>query len=164
MEEKHYNITRLANTVGIAMISQFLADIIFSLVDDNILKTDVIVSEVSIYFGTTATAIVIFALPENVDRLETIVISIVTYNYFTALAQNDFDLDFEIDAKEIVFTIILVELFTITFDKKSLNDYINKYNQRHHIVAPLRKTDKNSFEFLFIIFISNLIAYPLRRI
>ncbi len=164
MENNHYNIVRLGNTVGIAVISQFFADIIVSLVDDNILTTDVILSDISVYFGAVATAFVIFALPETADRLEIIAISTVTYNYFTSLAENDFNVDFEINTQEIVFTIILVELFTLAFDRKSLNDFINKYNERHHIIAPELDTNKNSLEFLILIFVSNLISYPFRRL
>lgn len=163
MDTSHYNTIRLANIVSRAVISQFAADVIVSLIDDNILKTDIVISDTEVYFGAIITALVIFALPKTADRLEIIAIASVTYNYFINLARNDFDFDFKINTQEIVFTIVLTELFTITFDKTAINDYYNKYIRRHHLPCPELPTTKSEVSLLTLIFISNIITYPIRR-
>lgn len=160
---EQYNIRRLANYVGIAIISQFFADLVFSVLDDNILETDVIVSDVSLYSAATMTALVVFGLPKNIPRLELIIIATISYEYFKSLTNEITGKPANLEPSNIIFTVILVEIISLTFDKKAINDYINKYNQRNNIAAPVLDTSKNSIEFLFYIFLGNLISYPIRR-
>lgn len=154
---------KLGNAVGIALISQFLADIIFSIIDGNIIETDLILSDISIYYGAAASGIVLVLLPSNMDKLELIVFAAVTFQYASNLVSSQTGEGFIINERSIVFDILLAEILTTVFDRKSLNDYYNKLNKRHHFIDEEYETDKTSFEFLFFLFLSNLINYPRRN-
>lgn len=149
-----------ANGVGIGLISQFFADIIFSLISDNVLETDVIISDISLYYAAASAGAIAGILGPFMDRFAIVFFSVVTFafvnNYVQYLrGRRDFDLTNE----DIIFNIIVTIVVIYCFDKKAIPDYLNHYYERHCVDHPRYNSDKSSFEFLFILCISNLINF-----
>ena len=156
--------TRFANGVGIGLISQFFADTLFSLLSDNITKTDIVISDISLYYAAAAAGAMGGILGPYMDRFAIVAFSTVTFAYVNNLVDDLTGNDkFYLSTEDIVFDIIVTIIVVYMIDDKSINDYWNHYYERHMIDHPRYNSDRTSFEFLFILTIVNLLNFRQKK-
>ncbi len=151
---------KLANGVGIGIISQFFADIIFTTVTSNIVLGDIIISDVSLYYGAASAGLITAYLAPFLDKFAIVPFSAITFAYANNLVDSlSNENDFYIDEQNIVFDIIVTEIVLFLSDRTAVPDYYNHLYERKFHQNPHLNTDKTSFEFLFILMLSNLIGF-----
>lgn len=151
---------KLANGVGIGIISQFFADIIFTIVTSNIVLGDIIISDVSLYYGAASAGLITAYLAPFLDKFAIVPFSVITFAYVNNLVDSlSNENDFYIDEQNIVFDIIVTEIVLFLSDRTAVPDYYNHLYERKYHQNPHLNTDKTSFEFLFILMLSNLIGF-----
>lgn len=149
-----------ANGVGIGIISQFFADIIYSLLNDNITKTDIVISDISLYYASASAGAIAGILGPFMDRFAVVAFSTTTFVFVNNIMDDITNKkEFNIDSQGLIFDILLTEIVIYCFDKKAINDYYNHYFDRKMIEHPKYNSDKTSFEFLFVLAIVNLLNF-----
>lgn len=148
---------RLANGVGIGLISQFFADIIFTIATENIISTDIIISDVGLYYGAASAGIVAALFSYHLDKLALIPLSAITFAYVNNLVVSK-DNEIILNTENIVFDIILTYVVTLLIDNTAINDYYNHKYQKKYQYSLNLNTDKSSLNFLFILTISNMLS------
>ncbi len=151
---------KLANGVGIGLISQFFADIIFTIATSNIILGDILISDISLYYGAASAGLITAYLAPFLDKFAIVPFSVITFAYVNNLVDSlSKDNDFYIDEQNIVFDIIVTEIVLFLFDRTAVPDYYNHLYERKFHQNPHLNADKTSFEFLFILMITNLIGF-----
>lgn len=150
-------LPNLLNGAIFGVISQFLSDIIISLLleDNNIIKDDIKVSEISQYYASMASGMVAGVLLIYLDPFAVALFSTITYNYVFNLIENDLNLNFALDSVEIIEDTIESILLLYLFSPTSHIQY-RRYTEKRHFIEPdIKRTDRTTTQLIFFIILTN---------
>lgn len=126
------------NGAKIGVISQFISDIVLSLLlyNEKLIINDVKVSPIASYYAAAASGAMIAVLSIYMDPFAIILFSNITYDYVYEIVNNDFNPEsINIRPREIVFDTVLIIILTYLFDPTAHNQYL-RYRQKKKGIEP----------------------------
>lgn len=130
------NLTNILEGIKSGITSQFISDIIISLLayKDEIITTDIRISSTTSYISSTITGGITGLLSLYLDPLAIIPFSIITYNYsyeiFDYIINKD---EITITPIDDIFDIGAITILVALFDPNAIKNYKNKTNTKRTI-------------------------------
>ena len=136
------------------VIAQFLSDVIISLLlnNENIVLNDIKISEISSYYASVASGMVVSVLYIFMDPFAVVVFSITTYAFVYDLIESlTKNKEFSINAVEIVFDSIVSILLIYAFDNTAHSQYYRYWQKRCLIEPTIQRTDRSRGQSIFFV-------------
>lgn len=135
------------------IFSQFIADIVISLLTYNneILKKDINISEISSYYASVASGMIAGFLSVFIDPIALVPFAAITYDYIYELADyiiNDDDIKF--NPQESIFDIGVIIIFVVLFDPTTRHQYLRFKQKRCHVEPNLPRKNRTLATTIFI--------------
>lgn len=153
------------NGAKIGVISQFISDIILSLLlyNEDLITNDINISSIASYYAAAISGAMIAVLSIYMDPFAIILFSNVTYSYVYELVNNNYNYNnLNIRPREIIFDTVLIIILTYAFDPTAHNQYF-RYKQKRLGVEPTYQRRDRPFT-LSIFFLVLINAYNFLKI
>ncbi len=155
--DRAHILPNLLNGATQGIIAQFLSDLIitFLLEEGEILVNDVNISNISQYYASVASGMVAGVLLIFLDPFAVVLFSTIAYNYVYLLVENNFNINFEIDAKEIIEDSIETILLLFMFDPTARSQYLRYTEKRHYLEPNIPRRDRTTIQLIFFVILTN---------
>lgn len=152
--DREHILPNILNGAKFGVISQFLSDIILSLLLSNelIVIEDIKLSEVSAYYASVASGMMGGLLSIFLDPFAMVLFTIITYayvfNFFEIILNNA---EFIVKPKEIIFDALVTIILIYCFDPTAHSQYL-RYKQKRNLIEPtIKRSDRSLGLSIFII-------------
>ena len=157
-EDRTHILPNFLNGAKFGVISQFISDIIISLLlyNETLILEDINISKPASYYAAAASGAMIAVLSIYMDPFAIILFSNVTYEYVYELVSNDFNYNkINLTPNEIIFDTVLILILTYLFDPTAHNQY-QRYNQKRNGIEPTyQRTDRPFALSIFFLVLIN---------
>ncbi len=151
--DKSHIIPNILNGAKSGIVSQFLSDIILSILlyNENIIKNDIKISSIPAYFAATATGMLTGLLIIYLDPIAIVAFTTIFYDIIFEIV------DFKLNKDPItlapideIFDVGLTIILIIVFDPTARHQYL-RYSQKRQFIEPtLNRLDRTPTLTIFI--------------
>lgn len=160
--DRSHILPNLLNGAKMGILSQFLSDIILSILlyNETIIVNDIKISRISSYYAAVASGITYSVLAIFMDPFAIVLFSNVAYSYVLNLVNSELDnIDFSIRPKEIIFDSGISILLLYAFDPTAHNQYKRYWQKRCGIEPTIKRSDRNMGLMIFFIILTNTYGF-----
>lgn len=155
-------LPNILNGAKMGVISQFVADIVLSLLlyNEKIIIEDIKISGIASYYAAVFSGMMGSFLSIYMDPFATTLFTVVTYAYTFALVNSLKNKEpIELHPVEMVFDTGVSILLIYAFDPTSKNQYY-RYSEKRHFIEPIHKRmDRSLGQNLFITVLVNTYGF-----
>ncbi len=161
LNKKHI-IPNILNGAKSGIVSQFLSDIILSILlyNENIIINDIKVSSTPAYYAATATGMLTGLLIIYLDPIAIIAFTTIFYDFVFEIV--DFKLNKDpitLTPIEETFDIGLTIILLVIFDPTARHQYLRYYQKRHYIEPTLNRLDRTPALTIFITILTSTYSF-----
>lgn len=160
--DRSHILPNLLNGARMGILSQFLSDIILSLLlfNQDIVIKDIRISRISSYYAAVASGITYSVLAIFMDPFAIVLFSNAAYSYVLNLVNSELDnTDFNIRPREIIFDSGVSILLLYAFDPTAHSQYRRYWQKRCGIEPTIKRSDRNIGLMIFFIVLTNTYGF-----